>query len=751
MYINSLMFKIKILIFIFLFGYSISSNAEVIKQIQINGNERISEQTIINFADIKIGKDVKPDELNIFLKNLYETNFFEDVNLTLTNNLLIIDVKELPIIQEIVINGIKANKTKEELKDGMNLKEKNPFNETLVQNDLDNISNIFKNSGYYFVSVNVSVEKNKNNTVNLIFDIDRGDQATIKKIKFIGDKKYKDRKLHSIITSEENKFWKFITSAKYINQERIDLDKRLLKNFYLNKGFYDVSINDAYTKLINNKDFILTFNINAGEKYNFGNLNLDLPVDYDENDFKKINNLFNEIKDSQYSLNKIEEILDEIDKIALSKNYEFIDAKVNEEKKDNFINFTFEINETKKTYVNRINIYGNNITAEEFIRSNLLVDEGDPFNKLLHNKSINKLKSKGIFASVVSKIKQNDDQSLTDIDIFIDEKPTGEISAGAGYGTDGTTFQIGIKENNFNGKGINLAANLELGEDSVKGLLAYTHPNFAYSDRSVTTSIEATETDKLKKSGYKNTINAVAFSTRYEQYDDLFFSPGFTISSESLETNSSASASLKKQEGSYFDILFDYGLTYDKRNQPFQTTEGYISNWYQNIPLSTDQAAIINGYSVTGYKELIDDMIISTGIFTRAVNSISDDDVRISSRLFAPKSRLRGFESGKVGPKDGKDYIGGNYVATFNASSTVPYVLQTMENIDFKVFFDAGNVWGVDYSDTVDESNKIRTSTGVALELLTPVGPLTFSFAEAITKASTDVTETFRFQLGTTF
>ena len=327
MYINSLMFKIKILIFIFLFGYSISSNAEVIKQIQINGNERISEQTIINFADIKIGKDVKSDELNIFLKNLYETNFFEDVNLTLTNNLLIIDVKELPIIQEIVINGIKANKTKEELKDGMNLKEKNPFNETLVQNDLDNISNIFKNSGYYFVSVNVSVEKNKNNTVNLIFDIDRGDQATIKKIKFIGDKKYKDRKLHSIITSEENKFWKFITSAKYINQERIDLDKRLLKNFYLNKGFYDVSINDAYTKLINNKDFILTFNINAGEKYNFGNLNLDLPVDYDENDFKKVDNIFNEIKDSQYSLNKIEEILDEIDKIALSKNYELDASK----------------------------------------------------------------------------------------------------------------------------------------------------------------------------------------------------------------------------------------------------------------------------------------------------------------------------------------------------------------------------------------------------------------------------------------
>ena len=169
------------------------------------------------------------------------------------------------------------------------------------------------------------------------------------------------------------------------------------------------------------------------------------------------------------------------------------------------------------------------------------------------------------------------------------------------------------------------------------------------------------------------------------------------------------------------------------------------------MPLTTDQASIINGYTLTNYMELIDDMIITTGIYTRAVNSVSDDDVRVSKRLFAPKSRLRGFESGKVGPKDGNDFVGGNYVATFNASSTVPYVLQTMENIDLKVFFDAGNVWGVDYSSAVDESNKIRSSSGVALEVLTPVGPLSFSFAEAISKANTDKTETFRFSIGTTF
>ena len=728
------------------------SHAEIINKIEVLGNDRISSETVITFSNANIGSNISENDLNIFLKNLYNTSFFEDVSLEINNNILIINVKEFPIIQEIKINGIKAKKTIEDLKKEIFLKEKNPFNKELIQKDLDKILNIFKRSGFYFVEVDVSVEKNSNKTVNLIYDINRGEKATIKKIKFIGDKIYKDRKLRSVITSEENQFWKFITSDKYIDLERIELDKRLLKNFYLNKGYYNVVINDAYSKLLNNKDFILTFNINAGKKFKFGNFNLNLPDDFDEKKFSKIRKVFDEISGKSYSNFEIEKILEEINNIALLENYEFIDADVVENTTEkSTIDFEFIIKQTEQSFVERINIFGNNVTAEEFIRSNLIVDEGDPFNKLLHNKSINNLKSKGIFQSVESKTRNGTDNDKKIVDIYIEERPTGEIMAGAGYGTDGSTFSFGIKENNFNGKGIKLASKLELNEESIKGSLDYTHPNFAYSNRSVTTSLESTVTDKLKKSGYKSSLNAVSLGTRYEQFEDFFFSPSFSISDESLETNSTASAAYKKQEGSYFDISAAYGLTYDKRNQRFQTSDGFLSSWYQSVPLTTDQASIINGYTLTNYMELIDDMIITTGIYTRAVNSVSDDDVRVSKRLFAPKSRLRGFESGKVGPKDGNDFVGGNYVATFNASSTVPYVLQTMENIDLKVFFDAGNVWGVDYSSAVDESNKIRSSSGVALEVLTPVGPLSFSFAEAISKANTDKTETFRFSIGTTF
>ena len=744
------MFKIVLLTIIF-FLKTITVFAEVVKDFKIEGNNRVSENTIIVFSDLKKGKDVSSSDLNESLKKLYDTNFFENVSISILNNLVTIKVDEYPIIQEITIEGIKRKQTVKELKEQIVLKEKNPFNETLIKADLNKIYNIFKTAGFYFVEIDVQVQRNDNKTVNIIYKIDRGEKATIKEIKFIGDKKFKNRKLHSVITSEEEKFWKLISKQKYLNLERINLDKRLLKNFYLNKGYYQVVINDAYSKMINNKDFVLIYNIEAGKKFKFGNLSLSLPNDFDPNKFKDLEKIFKKLNGSTYSYNRIEKILDEIEKIALYENYEFINAEIEEEVSDQNINFVFNIKESKKVYVQKINILGNHITDEEFIRDNLIVDEGDPFNKILHAKSINNLKSTGIFKKVDSEIIASDQDNKNVINLIIEEKPTGEISASAGVGTEGTTFAVGIKENNFNGKGIKLSTNLAISDDSIRGLFDYTHPNFAYTDRALSTSLESTATDKLTEFGYKSTLNKISLGTRYEQYDDLFFSPALSLSDETLETTSDASAAYKKQEGSYFDTTFAYGLTLDKRNQKFQTTDGYRSSWYQELPLVSNTASILNSYSFTAYREPVDDMVISSGFLIKAVNSLSNDDVRVSKRLYAPSKRLRGFQSGAVGPKDGNDYVGGNYLATINTSSTVPFILQTLESVDLKVFLDVGNVWGVDYSSAVDDSNKLRSASGVALEILTPIGPLSFSFAEAITKASTDKTETFRFQLGTTF
>tara|TARA_B110000444_G_C18847324_1_gene602958 strand:+ start:1708 stop:3948 length:2241 start_codon:yes stop_codon:yes gene_type:complete len=746
------MFKYFLIIIFFLLSPIQSSYAEILYKYEVIGNDRVSKQTIINFTDSDINQDLLNKDLDSILKKLYETTFFEDVSLNLTDGVLKITVKEYPIIQQIIINGIKAENQVDTLKKAILLKEKNPYNKTFVKQDLQKMLTIMKTSGFYFANIKVSEQVNDNNTVNIIYDIERGDKAVIKKIKFIGDKKFKDRKLHSVITTEESKFWKFISRGKYLDEARIELDKRLLKNFYLNKGYYQVNVENAYTQILDKTNFSLVFKIDAGKKFVFNDLNFIIPDDFDKEKFKDVTKVFKELKNSTYSYRKIEKILDEIDIISMQENYEFIDAKVKETVvDDDKIDFTFFIKESEKFFVERINIFGNNVTQEEFIRNQLIVDEGDPFNVLLHNKSLNKLKSKNIFGSTEYKIRDGSENGLKIIDIIVTEKPTGEISAGAGYGTTGATTSFGIKENNFNGKGINLNTNLSLTEESIRGLFAYTHPNFAYTDRALTTSVESTVTDKEKDYGYKSTLNSISLGTGYEQYKDLYFYPSISISGESLTTTATASADYKKQEGSYFDTLFNYSITYDKRNSSYQPTDGFKSTWIQKLPLLSDNANILNGYEITTYKEIIDDMVISAGFYSRAVNSLGNKDVRVSKRLFIPKSKLHGFEPGKVGPKDGSDYVGGNYVTTFNTSTTVPYLLQTLENIDLKVFFDAANIWGVDYSSSIDDSNEIRSAFGAAVEVLTPVGPLSFSLSQPITKASGDKTETFRFQLGTTF
>ena len=463
MYINSLMLKIVFSFFLIALSFG-SAFAEAINSIEVKGNKRVSKETIINFSELKVGQEFSDEMLNNSLKELYNSKFFEDVSLEMNNGTLIINVKELPIIQEIIINGIKANKTIEELKELISLKEKNPFDQNIILNDVNKILNAFKRSGFYFAKVNTKIENNNNETVNIIFDINRGDKATISEIKFIGNKKIKDRKLFNVITSEVDKPWKFISNKKYLNVERINLDKRLLKNYYLEKGYYEVKVQDAYSQLIDEKDFILTFNIDAGEKFYFGNFDLNLPTDFDPSKFSKLEKIFNKIEGDLYNFLNIEKILDEIEQISLQENYEFINADIIETVSGNKINFQFNVEETEKLYVNKINIFGNNITSEEFIRDNLYVDEGDPFNKILHNKSINNLKSKGIFKTVKSNIIDTKNIDQKNIDLIVEERPTGEISAGAGYGTEGSSFSLGIRENNFNGKGIGLDAEIHLTE-----------------------------------------------------------------------------------------------------------------------------------------------------------------------------------------------------------------------------------------------------------------------------------------------
>ena len=737
-----------ILLSIFLIFPSYSKNYE---KIIIKGNERISNETILVFSEIQDNKSLDENSINEILKKLYKSGFFKDVTVKIENNNLTIDVLENPIIQTVFIEGIKRKKTEESLYEILSLKNRSSYNSTLIKKDEAAILSFLKDDGYYFSKVTSSYQDLGDNKIDLLYQIELGEKSKISKISFIGDKKFKDSTLKNIIISEEYKFWKFLSGKKYLNENLINYDKRLLNNFYKNKGFFNVVIESSFANYLGNDEFEIIYNISSGNKFYFNEFNLNLPLDYDRANFQQLDNIFKKLKGENYSLNSIDKILKEIDKIVLNEQFEFLKSTVNESIEDNLINLTFDIDESEKFYVEKINILGNNVTREEVIRNNLLVDEGDAFNELLQTRTLNNLRGLNFFSKVESEILDIDNENKKIINITVEEKPTGEIMAGAGVGTGGGTFAFGVSENNFLGRGIEFASDISVSTESLKGIISMNNPNYKGSNRSLNTSLESTITDRLKNFGYKSNKTGFSVGSGFEFYDDLYWNRGVSSYVEKLETDSTASASMKKQEGSYFDTFFNHTFSYDKRNQRYKTSDGYISRFSQNIPLISESYTLTNTYDYKIYNEWLDENVFSIGFFGKTSNSLAGKDIKLSDRLYLPASKLRGFESGKVGPKDGADYIGGNYAASINIATSLSQILPNSQNTNFSVFFDAANVWGIDYSSSLSDESKIRSSIGIALDYLTPIGPLSFSLSEPITKGTNDITESFRFNLGTTF
>ena len=745
------MFKFFIHLTILSFFLIFSSYAKNYERIIINGNERISSETILVFSEISEDQSLNENSINNILKKLYKSGYFKDVSVKIENNNLIIDVLENPVIQTVYINGIKRKKTEESLYEILSLKNRSSYNSINVKKDENAILSYLKEQGFYFSKITSSYQDLGDNKIDLYYEIDLGDKAKISKISFVGDKIFKDSTLRSVILSEEYRFWKFISGKKYLNENLINYDKRLLNNFYKNKGFYNVVIESSFASYLGNDEFEILYNISSGKKYYFNEFNLNLPIDYEADNFNELNNIFRDLKGEKYSLNSIDKILKEIDKIVLNEQFEFLKSSVQEEIKDNLINLTFDIGESEKFYVEKINILGNNITREEVIRNNLLVDEGDAFNELLQAKTINNLKALNFFSKVDSEIIDATDLNRKIINITVEEKPTGEIMAGAGVGTSGGTVAFGVSENNYLGRGIEFSSDVSVSAESLKGLIAINNPNYKGSNRSLNVSLESTVTDRLKNFGYESNKTGFSVGSGFEFYENLYWNTGISSYIEKLETDSTASASIKKQEGSYFDTFFNQTLRYDKRNQKFKTSDGYISRFTQNIPLISESYTLTNAYDYKIYNQWLDENVFSFGFFAKTTNSLKGKDVKLSDRLFLPSGKLRGFESGKVGPKDGADYIGGNYAASINLATTLPQIMPNFQNTNFSIFFDAANIWGIDYNSSLSDNSKIRSSVGIAVDFFTPIGPLNFSLSEPITKGSNDITESFRFNIGTTF
>jgi len=742
--------KINIFVILFSIFFNVNSYSEVVKKVNVQGNNRISSETIIIFGDIAIGKNYEESDISLLIKKLYETSFFTNISVELANNKLTIAVEENPIVNSVIFKGEKTGKFKKRILELLHVRENTSFVRNLIERDINQIKSFYKELGFYFVNIDVEIEKLEKNSLNLIYSIERGEKAKISKIYFLGDKKFRDKKLRDIITSDEAKFWKFLSRNVYLHQGRIEMDKRLLINYYKNKGYYEVDLVSSNVEYSEGEGFILTYSINAGKRYKFKKIFADVSKALDNSAFFPLASEFNKLVGEYYSQKKLNSLLEKIDKLSEQKELQFINHSVLETLDGNGVVVKINIFEGKKFVIEKINIAGNTVTNDSVIRGELLVDEGDPYSALLVNKSINKIKGRRIFSEVTPKTLPGSSEDYKILEITVKEKSTGEIMAGAGIGTDGTTFMFSVTENNWLGKGINLASVLNLSEEKISGSIAVTDPNYHFSGNSVSAAFDVSQSDKTATSGFRSSRTGGSLGVSFEQYENIYLSPSIDIVHENIETESTASTAIKKMDGDYFNSNFTYGLTIDKRNQSWQPTEGYKASFFQGLPLIQDSSAIINRFNISNYHDFSEDIIGSLKFQFRAIYG-TDGDVRLTERQYISSKRLRGFVKGKVGPKDGDDWVGGNYVTGLSAEAALPNLLPESYKTDIGLYLDTGNVWGVDYNDSVDDSNKIRSSVGIAANVFTPIGPLSWTFSQAITKASTDSTETFNFNIGTSF
>ena len=727
------------------------SFAEV-KKINIVGNARVSSATIESLVDKKTG-NIDSIYINNLTKKIYDTDFFADVKISFNQEVLSITVVENPIVNFFYINGVKDSDL-DQVNKIITLKENSIFSSSKLKKDIEATREFLNASGYYQASITPEVIKIENNQINLIINVDKKEISKIKNIYFIGNKYFSNSQLMDVITSTEDGWWKFFSTTA-LSEQRIEYDKQLLKDFYKSKSFYDAQIESAFASIDKNNKFTLTYSINSGKKYKFGNHDLKVSgLTLKETDINEIKNISNSLlKNELYSplvINKLNKQLVDLLETKRYGNFEISiqDLKSAEDKIDVII----QLSEGQKSLVNKINIQGNTITEEKVIRDNLVLSEGDQLSSSKLKKSIDNVKSKQLFSKVDYKISDSEKKNFKDLNLFVKEQPTGNITAGVGYGTNGGLFEASINERNFLGQGINLNFTGRLSSDVIRGEVSYIDPNYINSNKELAASLFS-EVDDYQNSGYQNKRAGTKFATKYEIYEDIFFRPNLGVQFDTLEVTGSASSLLRSRQGDFLTTSLGYNFLYDQRDSKFNPTSGSIIYFDQNIAtLLSDIPTVQTGVGVTFYKELFSDKFIGSAKAKLAnVTAFNDKDVKLSDRIFASSSDLRGFEQRGLGPVDSGDHIGGNNLATLSLKSTFPNPVPENYRATTFLFFDIGNVWGADYSSLISDSSKLRTSTGIALDLMSPIGPLSFTYSIPLSKASTDKEQNFLFNIGSSF
>lgn len=738
------------------FAQGQGGGGETVREIRIEGIQRIEPETIRSYLTIRAGDPITRARIDRSLKALFATGLFADVSIRSQGDVLLVKVVENPVINRLAFEG-NVQLEDESLLSEIKLRPRTVYTRTRVQNDVRRVLDIYRRDGRFAVTVEPKIIRRSQNRVDLIFEINEGPATKIRKISFIGNKKFTDRRLRAQILTEESRWYSFFAGTDIFDPDILTADRDRLRKYYLSQGYADFKVVSAVAELSQDrKDFFITFTINEGPRYRFGDVKIVSRLK--AIDEKKLRSNLTVVKGKFYDADKIDKSIQNLTDVVGTLGFAFVEIRPHAQRDGakRTISVRFDIEEGPRVFIERINITGNVRTLDRVIRRELRLVEGDPFNTAKFRRSRQRVRGLGFFKQVDMKRVAGSAPDKTIINIKVVERSTGSLSVGGGFSsTNGVITQISIRERNLLGKGQDLRANVQFGSTSQDIDLSFTEPYFLNRNLAAGFDIFRTVRENIDSINFDRRDLGFRLRVGFSYTEKLRQNLNYNLRTITIEdVDSDASIFIQKQEGTATTSSFGHSLSYDVRDSRIDPTEGYVLTLGNDLAgFGGDRRYLRTSVSGITFYALTDNWIASIKGRLGYIVGFGQD-VRINDRYFVGGDSLRGFEVGGIGPRDKltRDALGGNKFYT--ASAELKFPLATLTSFGFTgfLFTDLGSLGGSEESGPdIFVEDSVRVSIGVGFGLKTPLGPMRINYAQAVLKEDFDEIELFTFSFGTRF
>jgi len=779
--------------------------AQSIPDIVVDGNRRVEADTIRSYFKPSPGERLDAARIDAGLKALYGTSLFQDVRINQVGGRLFVTVVESPVINRIAFEGNKKAKDEQILTE-IQSKPRGAFSRATIQSDVSRIVEIYQRSGRYDVRVEPKVIELPNNRVDLVFEINEGKKTGVAKIIFAGNKAYSDWRLKDVIKTGQTNWLSWIKSNDIFDPDRVEVDRDLLRRFYLRHGFADVRIVSAVAEYEpSQKGFVITFTIEEGDQYKYGSVDVQSSV-------RAIpgNSLIDRTRTKPgnvYNADMIEKSVEDLSIEVSKRGYPFavVRPRGDRDAAAKVINVVYTLEEGPHVYIERINIRGNTRTRDYVIRREFDITEGDAYNRALIERAERRIKNLNYFKTVKFTNEPGSAPDRIIVNVEVEEQSTGEFSVAGGYSTsDGIIGEVSIGERNLLGSGLVARASVKYGSSSKGAELSLVEPYLLGNRMSLGLDLfykEQTSSDYTSYLSNTYGVNLrlgipitdnVTFSTRYSAYrqeitlDDAYkncnnINPDNSTTfpttnpfngqtySQTCYDDSEASLPVRMElaNGPVFVSLVGYGLSYNTVDNNKAPTSGMMIDFKQDLAgLGGDVNFLKSTIDGRYYQEILPDVVGVLRAQAGHATGWGGEDLRMLDHFQGGPNLVRGFETNGFGPRDltsgsTQDALGGSmYWATSIEVQTPLFFAPKDFGVKLAGFVDAGMLWdyqGPTYwaqtgeSVLVNDSNSIRAAAGIGLIWDSPFGPLRFDLAYPFAKESYDKTQVFRFGGGTKF